>query len=117
MWIRREITAGGAVMRKASLADAKANLADYLQPGGEGPVIVTRNGKPVGVIVAFEDEDDLERLLMGYSPKLRAIFDAGEKQIRTQGGIPHDEFWRKVESQAAAKAVKGKPRRSKSPQR
>ena len=52
-------------MRIASLADVKAKLSAYVHTSEkEGPVIITRNGKAVAVLIAPKDEDDLERLVL-----------------------------------------------------
>jgi len=50
-------------------------------------VVVTRNGRPVAVIVGVQDEDEIERLLMAYSPRLQALLEASRKQIR-EGEVP-----------------------------
>ncbi len=47
-------------------------LSACLKFSESGPVVVTRNGKPVALIVGVADEDEIERLLMAYSPRLRA---------------------------------------------
>lgn len=80
-------------MRIASIADIKAKLSSYIEASKSGPVVVTRNGKPVAVLLAMEDEDEIERLLMGYSPKLQRILRAAEKQILEGKGIAHEDFW------------------------
>jgi prevent-host-death family protein len=52
-------------MRIAPLADVKARLSAYLDECGvEGPVVITRNGKAVGVLLVPYDDDDLEGLLL-----------------------------------------------------
>jgi prevent-host-death family protein len=83
-------------MKIASVADVKARLSAYLRESQEGPVIVTRNGKPVGVLLAVTDEDELERLVLAHSPKFQALLDKSRRQIEKTGGIPHDQFWREV---------------------
>ena len=65
-----------------------------------GPVVVTRNGKPVAVLLAVTDEDELERLVLAHSPRFRAILDKSRRQIEETGGIPHDVFWREVEAES-----------------
>jgi prevent-host-death family protein len=95
-------------MKIVSVADVKARLSAYLKESQEGPVIVTRNGKPVAVLLAVTDEDELERLVLAYSPKFRAILDKSRRQIDETGGIPHDEFWREVEAERRADAGKGR---------
>ncbi len=85
-------------MKIASVADVKARLSAYLKASASGPVVVTRNGKPVAVLVGVRDDDELERLLLAHSPKLRAILDAADRRIDAGKGIPHEEFWKDVES-------------------
>lgn len=43
-------------MKIASVADVKAHFNAYLKSAARGPVIVTRNGKPVGALLATEDK-------------------------------------------------------------
>ena len=59
-------------MRIASVADVKARLSAYLKETEEGPVVVTRNGKAVAVLLAVRDDDELERLLLSHSAKFQA---------------------------------------------
>ncbi|HTU90050.1 MAG TPA: type II toxin-antitoxin system Phd/YefM family antitoxin [Gemmataceae bacterium] len=102
-------------MKIASVADVKAHLSAYLKESQEGPVIVTRNGKPVAVLLAVTDEDELERLVLAHSPKFQAILEKSVRQIEETGGIPHDVFWREVEAENRENVSKGKRdgRRSK----
>src|ERR1700722_3309145 len=87
-------------MKIASVADVKARLSAYLKESQNGPVIVTKNGKAVAVLLAVTDEDELERLVLAYSPKFRAILEKSQRQIEDTGGIPHDVFWREVEAES-----------------
>src|SRR5436305_15278388 len=83
-------------MKIASVADVKARLSAYLKESQQGPVIVTRNGKAVAVLLAVTDEDELERLVLAHSPKFRAILEKSRRQIEETGGIPHNVFWREA---------------------
>jgi len=85
-------------MKIASVADVKAHLSAYLKQSQTGPVIVTRNGKAVAVLLAVSDDDELERLVLAHSPKFRAILDKSRRQIAETGGIPHDVFWQDVKA-------------------
>jgi len=88
-------------MKIAPVADIKARFSAYLKESEHGPIVVTRNGKAVAVLLSIEDEDELERLLMAYSPRLRAVLDTAKQQIRESGGIPHDDFWAEIEAETA----------------
>jgi prevent-host-death family protein len=98
-------------MKIVSVADAKAKLSAYLKESQEGPIIVTRNGKPVGVLLPVENEEDLERLIMAYSPRFQKIMGAAKQQILDTGGIQHGDFWEQIESEASS--IDRKPRGKK----
>ena len=87
-------------MKIASIADIKARLSAYVKESEQGPVVVTRNGKAVAVLLAVTDEDELERLVLGHSPKFQALLDKSRRQIEETGGIPHEQFWREVKAEA-----------------
>ena len=86
-------------MRIASVAEIKAKFSGYLKAGEQGPVVVTKNGKPVAVLLAITDEYEIERLLIAHSPRFRSIVELAERQIREGKGIKHEDFWRAIESE------------------
>jgi prevent-host-death family protein len=87
-------------MQIASVADIKARLSSYLEQVENGPVIITKNGRPVAALVAITDEDELERLVMAHTPRLRRLLEDAAERVKRGGGIPHDEFWRQVAEEA-----------------
>ncbi|MCI0562472.1 MAG: type II toxin-antitoxin system Phd/YefM family antitoxin [Nitrososphaera sp.] len=82
-------------MRIAPVVEVKAKFSAYL----DGPIVVTKNGKPVAVLLAVANEEELERLILARSPKFQAIMASGKKEIRRGEGLEHDEFWTKVEAE------------------
>src|SRR5438105_13200216 len=95
-------------MKIASVADVKARLSAYLKESQEGPVIVTRNGKAVAVLLAVTDEGELERLVLAHSPKFQALLDKSRRRIEDTGGVPHDVFWVEAEAESRTNAEKAK---------
>src|SRR5689334_16576193 len=87
-------------MKMASVADMKARLSGYLRDSEQGPVVVTRNGKPVAILIAVEDEDQLERLLLAHSPRFKAAMEHSRRQLDAGEGIDHETFWQEVEAEA-----------------
>jgi prevent-host-death family protein len=102
-------------MKIASVADVKARLSSYLKASATGPVVITRNGKAVAVLVGVEDDDEVERLLLAHSRKLRTILEAADRRIDEGAGLGHDEFWQQVEAANRAREQNGsgKKRRTK----
>jgi prevent-host-death family protein len=86
-------------MQVASIAEIKACLSAYVDASQDGPVVVTRNGRPVAVLLAVEDDEELERLVLAYSPRFRKILEASRRQIRDDPGMGHEEFWSEVSSE------------------
>ncbi|HEX9731082.1 MAG TPA: type II toxin-antitoxin system Phd/YefM family antitoxin [Thermoanaerobaculia bacterium] len=81
-------------MKIAPVAEVKAHFSEYLKETENGPVVVTRNGRPAAVMIAVgEDEDDLERLVLAYSPRFREVLRRSREQIRETGGVGHEAFW------------------------
>ncbi len=87
-------------MKIASVANIKARLSAYLNESKEGPVVVTRNGKAIAVLLAVTDDDELERLVLAHSPKFQALLEKSRRRIEETGGIPHEQFWREVKAQS-----------------
>jgi prevent-host-death family protein len=90
-------------LKTASAAKIAAHFNDYLEASREQPVLITRNGKPVAVLLAVQDKAEAERLAVGRARTLRSIFEEAHEQIQKGGGIPHDQFWREVEQSRRAK--------------
>ena len=85
-------------MNIAPIADVKARFSVYVEKTRQGPVVVTRNGRAVAVLLNVTDDDDLERILLANSPKLRKILDAAEQRIQATGGISHEDIWNTIEA-------------------
>ena len=83
-----------------------ADFAEYVRATKNGPVVVTSKGKPVAVLLRSESDEDVERLLMGHSPKLQSILQAARKRFREGRGISHEAFWKEVETENASKSSK-----------
>jgi prevent-host-death family protein len=102
-------------MRIAPLADVKARLSAYLDEcGTEGPVVISRNGKAAAVLLVPYDDDDLERLLLGRSPRFQAMLDRSRQSIKEGEGISEETFWQVVRKRGQErKAAKTKSRRKR----
>jgi prevent-host-death family protein len=84
-------------VKTASVAEIAAQFNDYLEASREQPVLITRNGKPVAVLLAVRDKAQAEELVGRRPRSLRSIFEEAHAQLERGEGIPHDEFWRQVE--------------------
>src|SRR5215831_14320961 len=102
-------------MKRVPLADMKAKLSAYLDEcATEGPIVITRNGKPAAVLLVPFDDDDLERILLGRSPRFQALLDRSRKSIEEGKGLSEEAFWEAVRNRTRErKAAAAKGRRTK----
>src|SRR5947208_3555923 len=92
-------------MRIAPLADVKARLSAYLeQCEREGPIVITRNGRAVAVLLAPVDEDDLERLLLARSKRFQALLNKSRQSIKQGRGLSEEAFWKAVRERSKHRA-------------
>jgi hypothetical protein len=55
--------------------------------------------------LSVEDEDEIERLLLSYSPKFQKILQLADRQLRAGEGIGHDEFWQNAGGGPSSEAL------------
>ena len=89
-------------MNIAPLADVKARFSAYIRQLQTAPVIVTKHGRPVAVMMGISNEDDLERIMLAISPKFQALLDKAERRIQETGGMSHDDVWAQIDAEAKA---------------
>jgi len=44
-------------------------------------------------------KDEIERMLLAYSPKFQSILRNAEQEIREGKGITHEDFWRELDEE------------------
>ena len=99
-------------MKMAPLEDVKARLGAYVDEcGADGPVVITRNGKPAAVLLVPQDEDDLERLLLGRSPRFQALLNRSRQSIKEGKGLSEKDFWAAIRKRARERKQAGRTER------
>jgi hypothetical protein len=74
-------------------ADEMAHQIDhYVELAGDGPLVVTRNGKPVAIVLD-PCGADLENIFMSFSRDFARIIQESRDSIIRDGGIPEDQIW------------------------
>jgi prevent-host-death family protein len=98
-------------MKVAPVADVKARLSAYLDHAeSTGPVVITRNGKAVAVLISPLNDDDLEQLVLSRSPRFLAMLERSRKSIAAGKGLSTSDFWKQAKQRtkprSAAKALR-----------
>ena len=92
-------------MKTATAAKMAAQFADYLAASQDQPVLITRNGKAIAVLMAVQDKAEAEQLAVRQARTLRSVFEEAHEQLQKGEGIPHDQFWQQVEQSRRAKRL------------
>ena len=80
------------VPRAVALAEVKDDLSKYLRLAAEEEIVITRHGRPAGVLIGFESEDDWFEYRLEHHPEfLRRVAEA-RAAIREGRGIPLSEI-------------------------
>ena len=73
-------------MREAALAEVKDDLSRFLRLAESEEILITRHGKPAGVLIGFESEDDWFDYRLEHRPEfLRRVAQAREALRRGRG--------------------------------
>ena len=73
-------------MKKAALSDAKDHLSEYLDLAEKEEVIITRHGRPAGVLIGFATEDDWFDYRLEHDPRFLARIEAARKSLKEGKG-------------------------------
>ena len=73
-------------MKIENIREVKAKLNQVVTELSEtGSVVITRNGKPCAVLLAVNEETDLEALLLSQNKRFWELFDKSIKSGERQG--------------------------------
>ena len=99
-------------MKTASVGEMENQFSEYLKSSASTPVVVTQNGRAVAVLLGVQDDDEIERLLMAHSPKLRSILKRSRRQFREGKWLEEEDFWSRVAATPKLSVTKPKKRKT-----
>ena len=79
-------------MKKVPLSEVKDELSRYLREAEKEEVVITRHGKPAGVLVGFESEDDWFDYRLERDPRFLLKIETARRSLRAGKGIPLDDL-------------------------
>jgi len=89
-------------MKIAPLAEVKDHFSAYVDESKESPVVVTRNGRPVALIIAIQDDEDLDSLLLAHNPRFVQLLEDARQRVRATGGVSLKKFRKRLADRSAA---------------
>ena len=79
-------------MKKVALAEIKDQLSEYLRQAKREEILITRHGKPAGVLIGFESEDDWFDYRLENDPRFLSRIEAARLSLREGRGVRVEEL-------------------------
>ena len=77
----------GRQVRQAALAEVKDDLSRFLRLAESEEILITRHGKPAGVLIGFESEDDWLDYRLEHHPEFLRRVAAAREALRSGRGV------------------------------
>jgi prevent-host-death family protein len=79
-------------MKRAALSEVKDDFSRYLKLAGKQEIIITRHGKPAGVLMGFRSEDGWFAYRLENDPRFLKRVEAARRSLRAGRGIKLEEL-------------------------
>jgi prevent-host-death family protein len=74
-------------MKKVSLSDVKDDLSKYLRLAEREEIVITRHGKPAGILVGFASEDEWFDYRLENDSRFLNRIAAARRSLRAGKGV------------------------------
>jgi len=78
-------------MKRVALAEVKDKLSRYLAEAEREQIVITKHGKPAGVLIGFESEDDWFDFRLENDPRFLKKVETSRASIRAGRGVSWEE--------------------------
>lgn len=73
-------------MKEVPLSEIKDDLSRFLREAENQDIVITRHGKPAGVLIGFETEDDWFDYRLEHDPRFLKRIEGARRNLRTGRG-------------------------------
>ncbi len=70
-------------IKEVPLSEIKDDLSRFLREAEKREIVITRHGKPAGVLIGFESEDDWFDYKLENDPRFLQRIERARKSLRT----------------------------------
>ena len=73
-------------MKEVPLSEIKYDLSRFLREAEKREIVITRHGKPAGILIGFESEDDWLDYKLENDPRFLERVEQARKSLRAGRG-------------------------------
>lgn len=78
-------------MRRVPLSEIRGDLSRFLREAEGEVIVITRNGKPAGLLIGFGSEEDWLDYQLENDPRFLRRIEQARKSLREGGGVRIEE--------------------------
>ena len=79
-------------MKKAALSRVKDDLSRFLRLAEKEEVVITRHGKPAGVLIGFPSEEDWIEYRLENDPHFLRRIESARRSLRAGRGVKLEDI-------------------------
>jgi prevent-host-death family protein len=79
-------------MKRVALSELKDDLSKYLRLAEKEGIVITRHGKPAGILVGFASEDDWFDYKLEHDPRFLDRVARARSSLRSGKGVKLEEL-------------------------
>lgn len=79
-------------MKEIPLSEVKDDLSRYLREAETQEIVVTRRGKPAGVLIGFESEDDWFEYRLAHDPRFLQRVEQARSSLRAGRSVKLEDI-------------------------
>jgi len=74
-------------VKEVPLSEVKDDLSRYLREAETQEIVITRHGKPAGVLIGFESEEDWFNYRLEHDPRFLRRIEQARNRLRAGHGV------------------------------
>jgi prevent-host-death family protein len=79
-------------MKQVALSEIKDDLSKYLRLAEKEEIVITRHGKPAGILVGFASEDDWFDYKLDHDPRFLLRVARAKKSLLAGKGVKLEDL-------------------------
>ena len=79
-------------VKEVPLSEVKDDLSKFLREAEKQQIVITRHGKPAGVLIGFESEDDWFDFRLEHDPRFLERVESARKSLRAGRGVKLEDI-------------------------
>jgi prevent-host-death family protein len=82
----------GTGVKEVPLSEIKDDLSRYLREAETREIVITRHGKPAGLLIGFESEEDWFDYRLENDPRFLRRIEQARKSLRAGRGVKLEDI-------------------------